>query len=65
MGRTACTEPQCLYKGALYLTFLPIFKNGLTKDIINSKHYADYATDVSMREDGAGLLLVSEYFIRR
>jgi hypothetical protein len=20
MGRTACTEPQCLYKGALYLT---------------------------------------------
>ena len=23
MGRTACTEPQCLYKGALYLTFYP------------------------------------------
>jgi len=21
MGRTACTEPQCLYKGVLYLTF--------------------------------------------
>ena len=21
MGRTACTEPQCLYKGALYLIF--------------------------------------------
>ena len=21
MGRTACTEPQCLYKCALYLTF--------------------------------------------
>jgi len=21
MGRMACTEPQCLYKGALYLTF--------------------------------------------
>jgi len=21
MGRTACTEPQCLYKGALYLFF--------------------------------------------
>ena len=20
MGRTACTEPQCLYKGALYLS---------------------------------------------
>ena len=24
MGRTACTEPQCLYKGALYLTFYHI-----------------------------------------
>ena len=23
MGRTACTEPQCLYKGALYLYPLP------------------------------------------
>jgi hypothetical protein len=22
MGRTACTEPQCLYKGALYLHIL-------------------------------------------
>jgi len=22
MGRTACTEPQCLYKGDLYLTLL-------------------------------------------
>jgi len=21
MGRTACTEPQCLYKGALYVFF--------------------------------------------
>jgi len=21
MGRTACTEPQCMYKGALYLFF--------------------------------------------
>ena len=24
MGRTACTEPQCLYKGALYFYFYPI-----------------------------------------
>jgi len=22
MGRTACTEPQCLHKGALYLYFI-------------------------------------------
>jgi len=25
MSRTACTEPQCLYKGAIYLT-LPIYE---------------------------------------
>jgi len=24
MGRTACTEPQCLYKGAFYLFFTPL-----------------------------------------
>jgi len=24
MGRTACTEPQCLYKGALYLYLYPL-----------------------------------------
>jgi hypothetical protein len=31
MGRTACTEPQCLYKGALYL--LPfIFYNRLVTE---------------------------------
>jgi len=24
MGRAACTEPQCLYKGDLYLTFYSI-----------------------------------------
>ena len=24
VGRTACTEPQCLYKGALYLTSVPV-----------------------------------------
>ena len=24
MGRTACTEPQCLYEGALYLTSVPV-----------------------------------------
>jgi hypothetical protein len=25
MGRTACTEPQCLYKGALYLTLFLVW----------------------------------------
>jgi len=27
MGRTACTEPQCLYKGALYFYFTDIFSS--------------------------------------
>jgi hypothetical protein len=27
MGRTACTEPQCLYKGDLYLYFYYIETN--------------------------------------
>jgi hypothetical protein len=34
MGRTACTEPQCLYKGALYLTLLlrPLYTfNGVNR----------------------------------
>jgi len=25
MGRTACTKPQCLYQGALYLNFLGLY----------------------------------------
>ena len=28
MGRTACTEPQCLYKGALYLPPYPKYNSG-------------------------------------
>jgi len=27
MGRTACTEPQCLYKGALCLFYLKVYCN--------------------------------------
>jgi len=27
MGFTACTESQCLYKGALYLTYLYMFRH--------------------------------------
>jgi hypothetical protein len=36
MGRTACTEPQCLYKGALYLSDYELTAN----DTIVSKHVA-------------------------
>ena len=39
MGRTACTEPQCLYKGALYLTvelylYSPCGPYGLYRDSV-------------------------------
>jgi len=30
MGRTACTEPQCLYKGALFIFTFIIVKPGAT-----------------------------------
>jgi hypothetical protein len=32
MGRTACTEPQCLYKGALYL-YLTLYFTGQTMEL--------------------------------
>jgi hypothetical protein len=40
MGRTACTEPQCLYKGDLYL--YPFFTSVNTDDVpvkIQTRHH--------------------------
>ena len=37
MGRTACTEPQCLYKGALYLFTLFSFRD-CTRSFQNSRY---------------------------
>jgi len=34
MGRTACTEPQCLYKGALYLYLYYSFFSTLVRIIV-------------------------------
>ena len=31
MGRTACTEPQCLYKGAIYLYLITVKVKGHKK----------------------------------
>jgi len=43
MGRTACTEPQCLYKGDLYLNFYSIIRSvgqSLREDdIVQPSHY--------------------------
>ena len=30
MGRTGCTEPQCLYKGDLYLFYVDVWETGTT-----------------------------------
>jgi hypothetical protein len=37
MGRTSCTDPQCLYKGALYflLNFLTDYKHVLVHTILD------------------------------
>jgi len=37
MGRTACTEPQCLYKGDLYL-YLLLYLPELQKTNAGSAH---------------------------
>jgi len=29
MGRTPCTEPQCLYKGTLYFTYIYLVYQGM------------------------------------
>ena len=43
MGRTACTEPQCLYKGAFYLhkalNLISIFFSLFTKNFDNCIPY--------------------------
>jgi len=36
MGRTACTEPQCLYKGDLYLFFFTMLEPNAA-----AQHYED------------------------
>jgi hypothetical protein len=37
MGHMACTEPQCLYKGALYLYFYEAFIFGVILGLLNSE----------------------------
>ena len=46
MGRTACTEPQCLYKGDLYLT-LPFTSSLKTRERERERETA--TTEESLR----------------
>jgi len=41
MGRTACTEPQCLYKGALYKNNERIFVHEFSPYAFGSMHYGN------------------------
>jgi len=41
MGRTACTEPQCLYKGDLYLYVYKALQNILRPQIVNQQSSTD------------------------
>jgi hypothetical protein len=34
MGHTACTEPQCLFKGALYLFYLVFYEDMLKPSVM-------------------------------
>jgi len=47
MGRTACAEPQCLYKGALYLTFTDLTDNTMTF-VIQRRIYI-FESDIPVR----------------
>jgi len=48
MGRTACTDPQCLYKGALYLylyLFYTAMLNTHSKFYTNRKQMSEFFVD--------------------
>ena len=42
MGRTACIEPQCLYKRALYLTFYQLFRCASGSICLRTVMYEEY-----------------------
>jgi hypothetical protein len=43
MGRTACIEPQCLYKGALHFFFLVLIAQETVKKFGMNRHLSDIA----------------------
>ena len=69
MGRTAFTEPHCLYKGALYITYLltpwsRVLLEKLTRFAVSQEIPAFYGTRVYLRivwspEEASRLLNIS------
>jgi hypothetical protein len=55
MGCTACTEPQCLYKGALYL-FLCCVKLALFNNTVNRNIFIEDITAELVRLFGPNVL---------
>ena len=63
MGRTACTEPQCLYKGDLYLYFTFSLKRPLLVETCRSAvylHPIDFNSCVVV-----GINVVNWFFARK
>ena len=57
VGRTACTEPQCLYNGALYHVYLPYYHSN--SDFTNSdtkmvSFYYKYIRSYFLSDEGGG-----------
>jgi len=55
MGHTACTEPQCLYKGALYLylsssSILECYTVSIGKQLSTLQKIASPSQDQALRE---------------
>ena len=67
MGRTACAEPQCLYKGALYLCLKPyvaysldVFDNYTPIRCSSYQHYIPIASRIRIRFDLISLVVFNE-----
>jgi len=52
MGRTACTEPQCLYKGELYLTVPIYIPDQLSYSVFKVFHFYAYSSTKPVKAFG-------------
>ena len=63
MGRTACTEPQCLYKGALYLyLYLYLLFKTISSDDVKIFIYKVIYTKLKYVQINASMKLRQMFF---